>query len=54
MNWLGGLPIRKKMIAIIMVASVAALILASIAFIAYDFIDARNELMSSVTAIATC
>jgi signal transduction histidine kinase len=48
----GDLPIPKKIVAISMIISSAALLLASAALIAYDFAAARRDLRASTTVSA--
>src|SRR5688572_4275275 len=52
MNWIRNLPIRSKIILIIMVTSAAALVTASAAWISYDVFLARRELQQRVSAIS--
>jgi signal transduction histidine kinase len=52
MSYFRNLSIPKKIVAIIMIISGAALLLASAALIAYDFTSARQELKASSTVFA--
>jgi signal transduction histidine kinase len=52
MNWIRNLPIRSKIILIIMVTSGAALLTASVAWITYDVVQARLQLEQTVRTIS--
>ena len=52
MTSIRDLPIRQKLVAIIMIISAAALILASGVLITYDFITSRQDLRISTTTMA--
>ena len=52
MTSIRDLPIRQKIVAIIMIVSAAALILASSVLVTYDFITARSDLRASAATLA--
>src|SRR5437867_12796981 len=52
MTSIRDLPIRRKIVAIIMIISAAVLLMASAGLITYDFLTARQDLLSSATTLA--
>jgi signal transduction histidine kinase len=52
MNWLKNIPVRRKLIFVIMLTSAAVVLLACVGFSAYEFIAARHEMIDELSSTA--
>src|SRR5215471_9263357 len=48
-----SLPIKRKMMLVVMVTSITALVVTAASFIAYDLVTFRRSLVRNLTAIST-
>lgn len=52
MNWLKNIPIRRKLIFVIMLTSATVVLLACLAFSGYEFVAARQEMIDELSSTA--